>query len=157
MGHYLKDFKFYVTIMTIFCEKGGIVFKEGHYVREDIIQGNTVSFLLRNVHNRLGWRRLIFPILGPPPRVPLSTHFIYMKSKFPLWDAGMPLPPPQSQRRLLMVHTRLIIGLFLYIVRLLKYISAVYIVRPKTSSYFSFYCTTMRQSNINTYPCKLGY
>ena len=28
--------------MTIFWEKGGIVFKEGHYVREDIIQGNTV-------------------------------------------------------------------------------------------------------------------
>ena len=26
----------------LFCEKGGILFKGGHYVREDIIQGNTV-------------------------------------------------------------------------------------------------------------------
>ena len=28
--------------MTIFLGKGGIVFKGGHYIREDIIQGNTV-------------------------------------------------------------------------------------------------------------------
>ena len=38
----MKVFKFYVLIMTIFWEKGGIVFKGGHYIREDIIQGNTV-------------------------------------------------------------------------------------------------------------------
>ena len=30
--------------MTIFWEKGGIVFKGGHYIREDLIQGNTVIF-----------------------------------------------------------------------------------------------------------------
>ena len=41
--HYLKVLKFYVLIMSIvFWEKGGIVFKGGHYMREDIIQGNTV-------------------------------------------------------------------------------------------------------------------
>ena len=28
--------------MTIFWEKGGILFKGGHFIREDIIQGNTV-------------------------------------------------------------------------------------------------------------------
>ena len=41
-GHYLNVFKFYALIMTIFWVKGGIVFKGGHYIREDIIQGNTV-------------------------------------------------------------------------------------------------------------------
>ena len=41
-GGYLKVFKFYVLIMTIFWEKRGIIFKGGHYIRENIIQGNTV-------------------------------------------------------------------------------------------------------------------
>ena len=36
-GHNLKVLKFYVLIMTIFWEKGGIVFKGGYYIREDII------------------------------------------------------------------------------------------------------------------------
>ena len=31
--------------MAIFWEKLGIVFKGGHYVKEDIIQGTTVSWL----------------------------------------------------------------------------------------------------------------
>ena len=32
--------------MTTFWEKGGIVFKGGHYIREDINQGNTVGVKL---------------------------------------------------------------------------------------------------------------
>ena len=36
-GHYLKNFKFYVLNVPLFCEKGGILFKGGHYIREDII------------------------------------------------------------------------------------------------------------------------
>ena len=44
-GDYLKVFEFYVLIMTIFWEKGGIVFKGGLYIREGIIQGNTVCKL----------------------------------------------------------------------------------------------------------------
>ena len=39
-GHYSKNFKFYVLIMTIFCEKGGDIIqgrtldKRGHYLRK---------------------------------------------------------------------------------------------------------------------------
>ena len=72
MGHYLKDFKFYVTIMTIFCEKGGIVFKEGHYVREDIIQGNTVSKRPRIYINR-----------NPPFQTSLHSSYLILSSKVP--------------------------------------------------------------------------
>ena len=38
----LKVFRFYVMIM--FSEKGGIVFKGGRYMKEDIIQGNIVFY-----------------------------------------------------------------------------------------------------------------
>ena len=44
-GLYLKNFKLYV-LKVLFCKKRGILFKRGHYIREDFIQGNTVIVFL---------------------------------------------------------------------------------------------------------------
>ena len=42
MGTLFEGFQILCTDYAIFWEKGGIVFKGGHYIREEIIQGSTV-------------------------------------------------------------------------------------------------------------------
>jgi hypothetical protein len=42
MGRLFEGFEILCTDYDHILEKRGIVFKGGHYIREDIIQGNTV-------------------------------------------------------------------------------------------------------------------
>ena len=43
MGTLFEEFQILWYLMSpLFCEKGGTLFKGGHYMREDIIYGNTV-------------------------------------------------------------------------------------------------------------------
>ena len=55
----MKVLKFYVLIMTICWKKVGILIKGGHYIREDIIYGNTVSKKL----GRCGRQNMLWPHL----------------------------------------------------------------------------------------------
>ena len=43
MGRLLEVFEILCADYDHMLEKGGILFKGGHYIRKDIIQGNTVS------------------------------------------------------------------------------------------------------------------
>ena len=43
MGRLFEGFEILCADYDHMLEKGGILFKGGHYIREDIIQGNTVS------------------------------------------------------------------------------------------------------------------
>ena len=45
MGRLFEGFQILCTDYDYILGKRGIVFKGGHYVREDIIQGNTVCLL----------------------------------------------------------------------------------------------------------------
>ena len=49
----MKVFKFYVLIMTIFWEKGGIVFKGGHYSRKYGKQKKRVHNAKFNTNSRV--------------------------------------------------------------------------------------------------------
>ena len=73
----MKVLKFYILIMTICWKKVGILFKGGHYIREDIIQGNTVYENLgkaaaspaqgsRKVRKSGGARSTVVGIICPP-------------------------------------------------------------------------------------------
>ena len=56
---YLKVLKLYVLIMTVCWKKVGTLFKGGHYVREDINQGNMVFWKIPQNNNPVGWKQLL--------------------------------------------------------------------------------------------------
>ena len=59
MGRLFEGFEIVCTDYDRMLEKVGTLFKGGHYVREDINQGNTVFWKIPQNNNPVGWKQLL--------------------------------------------------------------------------------------------------